>query len=94
MVVKTTKNSKAIDKKEVKTTKNKKMGVVKCKITKNKTASTSHKGVKKNWILVDATDVVVGRLAAFLVHRLNGKHLATYTPNTDDGENIIVINSK
>ena len=71
---------------------NKKMGVVKCKITKNQTQSTSHKGVKKNWILIDATDAVVGRLGAFLVNRLKGKHLASYTPNTDDGDSIVVIN--
>ena len=71
---------------------NKKMGVVKCKITKNQTQATSHKGVKKNWILIDATDAVVGRLGAFLVNRLKGKHLASYTPNTDDGDSIVVIN--
>ena len=71
---------------------NKKMGVVKCKITRNQTQSTSHKGVKKNWILIDATDAVVGRLGAFLVNRLKGKHLASYTPNTDDGDSIVVIN--
>jgi ribosomal protein L13 len=82
---------------EVKVKKNaapasKKMGVVKCKITNNKTVSTSHKGVKKNWILIDAQDAVVGRLAAYLVHHLTGKHLASYTPHTDDGDKIVVIN--
>ena len=73
-------------------TENKKLGVVKCKITKNKTLSKSHKNVKKNWILIDAENAVLGRLSAFLVHRLNGKHLATYAPHTDDGDNIVVIN--
>lgn len=71
---------------------NKKLGVVKCKITNNKTLSTSHKGVKKQWILIDAENAVVGRLAAYLVNRLKGKHLSTYTKNTDDGDNIVVIN--
>ena len=85
------------DMKEVKVKKNaapasRKMGVVKCKITNNKTVSTSHKGVKKNWILIDAQDAVVGRLAAYLVHHLTGKHLASYTPHTDDGDKIVVIN--
>ena len=90
VVVKKTKQVKKQASKN--TTTNKKLGVVKCKITKNKTQSTSHKGVKKNWIIVDATDAVVGRLGAFLVNRLKGKHLASYTPNTDDGDSIVVIN--
>lgn len=70
----------------------KKLGVVKCKITGNKTPATSHKKTNKQWILIDATNAVVGRLGAYIVHRLNGKHLASYTPNTDDGDNIVVIN--
>lgn len=75
-----------------KTTENKKLGVVNCKITKNKTISTSHKNTNKKWILIDATNAVCGRLGAYIVHHLNGKHLASYTPNTDDGDNIVVIN--
>lgn len=81
-----------VEESSIKTTKNKKLGVVKCKITKNKTLSTSHKNTNKKWILIDATDAVCGRLGAYIVHRLNGKHLASYTPNTDDGDNIVVIN--
>ncbi len=71
---------------------NKNIGVVKAKITRNVTISTSHKDVKKKWILIDAKDAVVGRLGAYIVHRLRGKHLSTYTPHTDDGDKIVVIN--
>lgn len=86
------KKEKRDDNLRLKKTQSKKLGVVKCKITDNKTKFTSHKGVKKNWVLIDAENAVVGRLAAYLVHRLNGKHLSTYTPNTDDGDSIVVIN--
>jgi large subunit ribosomal protein L13 len=62
------------------------------KITKNKTDSLSHVKVNKKWILIDARDLVVGRLAAFLTHRLKGKHHANYTAHVDSGDNIVVIN--
>ena len=86
------KKEKRDDSLRLKRIQSKKLGVVKCKITDNKTKSTSHKSVKKNWILIDAENAVVGRLAAYLVHRLNGKHLSTYTPHTDDGDKIVVVN--
>ena len=70
----------------------KKLGVVKYKITKNKTLSTSHKKTNKKWIVIDATNAICGRLGAYIVHRLKGKHLSSYTANTDDGDNIVVIN--
>ena len=86
------KKEKRVDSLRLKRTRSKKLGVVRCKITDNKTLSTSHKNVRKDWILIDAENAVVGRLAAYLVHRLNGKHLSTYTPNTDDGDKIVVVN--
>ena len=49
--------------------------------------------VDKKWILVDAEDVVVGRLATFVAMRLRGKHRADYTPHIDCGDNVIVINA-
>ena len=73
-------------------TESKRLGVVNCKITKNKTAFTSHKATNKKWIVVDATNAVCGRLGAYIVNHLKGKHLASYTPNTDDGDKIVVIN--
>ena len=58
------------------------------------TISTKDIDVKKKWILIDATDVVVGRLASFVANRLRGKHLASYTPHVDDGDNVIIINAE
>ena len=47
----------------------------------------------KQWILIDAENVVVGRLATFIAMRLRGKHLPTYTPHIDHGDNVIIINA-
>jgi large subunit ribosomal protein L13 len=49
--------------------------------------------VEKKWVLVDATGLVVGRLASVIALRLRGKHKPTYTPHVDDGDNVIVINA-
>lgn len=50
--------------------------------------------VEKKWVLIDADGMVVGRLAAIIARRLRGKHLPTYTPHVDCGENIIVVNAE
>jgi large subunit ribosomal protein L13 len=50
--------------------------------------------VEKKWVLIDAKDVVLGRLASIVALRLRGKHKATFTPHVDCGDNIIVINAK
>jgi large subunit ribosomal protein L13 len=50
--------------------------------------------VEKKWFVIDAENVVVGRLATIIAIRLRGKHKATYTPHTDTGDNIIVINAE
>ena len=50
--------------------------------------------VEKKWILIDAENVVVGRLATFIAMRLRGKHLPKYTPHIDCGDNVIVINAE
>lgn len=50
--------------------------------------------VVKQWIVIDAQDIVLGRLAAFVATRLRGKHKASYTPHVDDGDNVIVINAE
>src|ERR1700693_1540227 len=47
--------------------------------------------VEKKWVLIDATGLVVGRLASIIAMRLRGKHKASYTPHVDDGANIILI---
>ena len=49
--------------------------------------------VEKQWIVVDAQDVVVGRLATFIAMRLRGKHRPDYTPNVDCGDHVVVINA-
>ena len=58
------------------------------------TVSTKQSDIEKKWILIDATDVVVGRLASFIAKRLRGKHLASFTPHVDDGDNVVVINAE
>jgi large subunit ribosomal protein L13 len=50
--------------------------------------------VEKKWVLIDAEGLVVGRLAALIATRLNGKHRAIYTPHVDCGDNIVVINAE
>jgi large subunit ribosomal protein L13 len=47
----------------------------------------------QRWYLVDATDQVVGRLAVQIANVLRGKHRPEYTPHTDTGEFVIVINA-
>ncbi len=49
--------------------------------------------VDKKWILIDAEGLVVGRLASIIAQRLRGKHKASFTPNVDCGDNVIVINA-
>lgn len=49
--------------------------------------------VEKTWIVVDAEDAVVGRLASFVAMRLRGKHRPDYTPHIDCGDNVIIINA-
>ena len=49
--------------------------------------------VVRNWYILDATDVSLGRLAVKAAHILRGKHKTTYTPHIDCGDFIIVINA-
>ena len=58
-----------------------------------KTISTKTAEIEKKWIVVDATGLVVGRLASQIAMRLRGKHKASYTPHMDDGDHVIVINA-
>ena len=59
------------------------------KTTKSANAQT----VKQDWYVIDATDKILGRLCADVARRLRGKHKTDYTPNTDTGDYIIVINA-
>ncbi|MGB7256532.1 MAG: 50S ribosomal protein L13 [Pseudolabrys sp.] len=58
-----------------------------------KTYSAKAADIEKKWIEIDATGLVVGRLASIVALRLRGKHKPTYTPHVDDGDNVIVINA-
>ncbi len=49
--------------------------------------------VVRNWYVIDATDVNLGRLATKAAHILRGKHKATFTPHVDCGDNVIIINA-
>jgi large subunit ribosomal protein L13 len=49
--------------------------------------------VRRDWYLVDATNRVLGRLAAEVARRLRGKHKAEFTPHVDTGDYIVVVNA-
>jgi large subunit ribosomal protein L13 len=57
------------------------------------TYSAKPSEIDKKWVLIDATDLVVGRLASIIAMRLRGKHLPTFTPHMDMGDNVVVINA-
>ena len=50
--------------------------------------------IEKKWIMIDANGLVVGRLASIVALRLRGKHLPTYTPHVDCGDNVIIVNAE
>ena len=57
------------------------------------TFSVKPSEIDKKWVLIDAQNLVVGRLASIIAMRLRGKHLPTYTPHMDMGDNVVVINA-
>jgi large subunit ribosomal protein L13 len=60
---------------------------------KSTTASLKPAEVEKKWIVIDAQDAVVGRLASFIAMRLRGKHRPDYTPHVDCGDFVVVVNA-
>lgn len=58
-----------------------------------KTYSMKESEVDKKWLVIDATDVVLGRLAAKVAMILSGKDKPTFTPSQDCGDNVIIINA-
>jgi large subunit ribosomal protein L13 len=50
--------------------------------------------VEKKWVLIDASGLVVGRLAALVALRLRGKHRPNFTPHVDTGDNVVIINAE
>lgn len=59
-----------------------------------KTFTAKAQSVERDWCVVDATDKVLGRLAAEVAARLRGKHKTEFTPHVDTGDHIIVINAE
>jgi large subunit ribosomal protein L13 len=58
-----------------------------------KTFSAKAHEVQHDWFVVDASDKVLGRLAASIAHRLRGKHKPIFTPHVDTGDYIVVVNA-
>mgnify|MGYP006282312335 CR=1 FL=1 len=59
-----------------------------------KTYSARPADVSPAWVLVDAENLVLGRLAALVANRLRGKHKAMYTPHIDTGDHVVVVNAE
>ena len=58
-----------------------------------KTYSPRPVEVDREWYVIDATGLVLGRLASLVAARLRGKHKPTYAPHADTGDHIIVVNA-
>lgn len=59
-----------------------------------KTVFAHNETVKRDWVVLDAADQTLGRLATEIARRLRGKHKAEYTPNCDTGDYVVVINAE
>ncbi len=59
-----------------------------------KTVSANKETVTKEWVLIDAENEVLGRLASKTAYLLKGKHKVNYTPHVDCGDNVIIINAE
>jgi len=58
-----------------------------------KTVSANKETVKKDWLLIDAENEILGRLASKVANVLRGKHKPSFTPHVDCGDNVIIINA-
>ncbi|WP_373186828.1 50S ribosomal protein L13 [Halopseudomonas sp.] len=59
-----------------------------------KTFSAKPESVKRDWYIVDATGLTLGRLATEVATRLRGKHKPEYTPHVDTGDYIVIVNAE
>ena len=59
-----------------------------------KTVSLNKATVEKKWLVIDATDLALGRLSSRIALILRGKNKPGFTPNVDCGDNVIVINAE
>lgn len=60
---------------------------------KTYTPTATSIATERKWYVVDATDMILGRLAARIAHILRGKHKATFAPHMDCGDFVIVLNA-
>ena len=58
-----------------------------------KTISANKETANKEWVVVDATDQIVGRLCSKVAKLLRGKYKPNFTPNADCGDNVIIVNA-
>jgi len=58
-----------------------------------KTYTATPADIKKEWLVIDAEGVVLGRLASYVAKVLRGKHKPSFTPNMDTGDNVIIVNA-
>ena len=58
-----------------------------------KTVSANKANVDKQWLLIDATDQVLGRLASKVAKVIRGKNKPNFTPNVDCGDNVVIVNA-
>ncbi len=59
-----------------------------------KTISANKNTVQKEWVVIDATDMILGRMCSEVAKILRGKHKANFTPHVDCGDNVIIINAE
>ena len=59
-----------------------------------KTYSAKKEEVQRQWVMVDAEDMVLGRLASQIAHVLRGKNKPTFTPHVDTGDFVVVVNAE
>ncbi len=59
-----------------------------------KTISANKNTVQKEWVVVDATDMILGRMCSEVAKILRGKHKPNFTPHVDCGDNVIIINAE
>jgi len=57
-----------------------------------KTFFATNETAKRDWVLIDATDKTLGRLATEIARRLRGKHKPEFTPHIDTGDYVVVVN--
>jgi len=59
-----------------------------------KTFTLKASEIKKNWLVIDAEGLVLGRLASIVANRLRGKHKPEFTPHLDCGDNVVILNAE